>query len=244
MLEDGNYRITFSLQNSTLGGTIDNPFGGSNQSLTHSYIVGTSTYVGAITETFLTDLDSIYSGLSATTTQALLDSCKPWDWGGFSILDCLSGLLLPDKGAIQDVMETFKSEIMTRAPWGYANRLFAIVSGMTTTTPPILTFSIPDDPYFDDTLRGLSVSFDPWNVVSEGSVLDSADGFGTGNFMDTVIPFWKIIIYGLMVIGMVHRIMGVTTQYTGGDLMVKGGQYSYENTNRRGTISSKRGGFL
>lgn len=207
-LADGDYVVTFSLQNATLGGYLYNPFGGDTQSLSHTFTVGSSTYLGSINRTYITDLQQIYASSTATTTQALLDACKPWDWGGFNVKDCLTGLLLPDQPTMRTLMEDFKEQIMQKVPWGYAVRLFAIISNTTTSTPPVLVFAVPDDPYFSAALRNASTTFNPWEVVSSGSVLDDADGFGAGNLMDVFMPIWKIIVYGLLLWGVSHKVLG------------------------------------
>jgi len=208
-LADGYYRVTFQLMNSTLGGLIVNPFGGDIQSVTHEFTVGSSTFIGTAARDLTSGLNSIFASTSATSTSVLLGSCNPFS-GQWNTTYCITGLLVPDQASMQTLVEEFKTEIMSKAPWGYITRLFAIISGTGSSTPPVLVFTVPDDEYFSSSLRNKTITFDPWNVVSDGSILEEADGFGTGNLMDTFMPWWKIIVYGGVVIGVVLKLLGMS----------------------------------
>jgi len=214
MLADGNYTIQFSLGNSTLGGLIPNPFGGDTQVLTHQFVVGTSTFLGNLNQTIGQDIEDILQGKVATSTSVLLSHCKPWSEAGFDIVDCLSGLLIPDKGKMMELFEDFKLGIVYKFPWGYGFRFFALATGGSTTTPPTLGFSIPDDEFFPVSLRNKDFSLNPWSALSSTSPLTTADGFGQGNLMDTVMPYWNIIIYGMVVIGVTKRVLMYQSERT------------------------------
>jgi len=208
MLADGNYTVQFSLGNSTLGGLVPNPFGGDTQVLTHQFTVGTSTFLGNLNQTIGQDIEDILQGKTSTSTAVLLSRCKPWSEAGFDVVDCLSGLMIPDKGKMEELFEDFKQGIVYKFPWGYGFRFFALATGATTSTPPVLGFSVPDDEFFPPSLRNKAVSFDPWQALSSTSPLTTADGFGQGNLMDTVMPYWNIIIYGMVVFGVSHKVLG------------------------------------
>jgi len=208
MLADGNYTIQFSLSNSTLGGLIPNPFGGDTQVLTHQFTVGSSTFLGNLNQTIGQDIEDILQGKTSTSTQVLLDHCKPWSEAGFDIVDCLSGLLIPDKGKMMELFDDFKQGIVYKFPWGYGFRFFALATGSSTSTPPVLGFSIPDDEFFPASLRTKQFSLDPWSALSSTSPLTTADGFGSGNLVDTVMPYWNIVVYGMVVFGVAHRVLG------------------------------------
>jgi len=214
MLDDGNYTIQFSLGNSTLGGLIPNPFGGDTQTLTHQFTVGSSTFLGNLNQTVGQDIEDILQGKTATSTQVLLDHCKPWSEAGFDVVDCLSGLLIPDKGKMMELFEDFKLGIVYKFPWGYGFRFFALATGGGTTTPPTLGFSIPDDEFFPVSLRNKDFSLNPWSALSSTSPLTTADGFGSGNLMDTVMPYWNIIIYGMVVIGVTKKVLMYQSERT------------------------------
>jgi len=214
MLADGNYTIQFSLGNSTLGGLVPNPFGGDTQVLTHQFVVGTSTFLGNLNQTIGQDIEDILQGKTSTSTAVLLSHCKPWSEAGFDIVDCLSGLMIPDKGKMEELFEDFKQGIVYKFPWGYGFRFFALATGGGTSTPPVLGFSVPDDEFFPPSLRNKAVSFDPWQALSSTSPLTTADGFGQGNLMDTVMPYWNIVIYGMVVLGVTKRVLNYRSEQT------------------------------
>jgi len=207
-LSDGNYTIQFTLSNSTLGGLVPNPFGGDVQTVTHQFTVGTSTFIGQLNQTIGQEIEDILSGKTSTSTAVLLAHCKPWSNAGFDIVDCLSGLLIPDKGKMTELFQDFRAGIVYKFPWGYGFRFFALATASSSSTPPSLVFTVPDDVYFPESLRSKSVSLNPWNALSSTSPLTTSDGFGEGNLLDTVMPYWNIIVYGMVVFGVVHRILG------------------------------------
>jgi hypothetical protein len=141
MLTAGNYRIEASLDRSLAWGLLRNPFSSINDTQSHQFVVGASTFIGSISQTTFTNMNNIYNSMSATTTSALATSCNVLN--GFDTSRCLAFLFVPDGGQLNDTLNNFKAGFLSRAPWGYFTRMYTIWQTSSTTSLPTITISVP-----------------------------------------------------------------------------------------------------
>lgn len=141
MLSQGNYRIEAQLDRSLAWGLLRNPFSSINDTQSHQFIVGASTFIGSISQTTFTNMNNIYNSMSATTTSALATSCNVLN--GFDTSRCIAFLFIPDGGQLNDTMNNLKNGFLLRAPWGYFTRMYTIWQTTSTGTLPTITIKVP-----------------------------------------------------------------------------------------------------
>jgi len=164
---DGNYRLNAVMEQDLLDGFLKNPFGpSSNQS--HQFVVGQPTFIGNISQNLFNDIFGANGSASssATSTTALLAGCNLL--GNFNIVNCMSGLFVPDAAQTQDLIDNFKQGVATHVPWGYVTRLYAIMTSTTTTALPTFTASVPVS-RGDQTLQYTTLTFDPGEMLAAGA---------------------------------------------------------------------------
>ena len=61
----------------------------------------------------------------------------------FSLSDCTSYLFYPSSTDISNIINSIKTDILKKAPWGYFNRMYDIWHTTATGTLPIISISIP-----------------------------------------------------------------------------------------------------
>lgn len=135
-LADGNYRVEVCLERSYFGGWLLNPLSPLNLCESHQFIVGTSTFIGNISQNLFRDTQDFYQGLTATSSEALARTCNPI--GDFDIRQCLAYLFVPDAAAMHETIGNLREGILTRLPWGYMTRLVAIVNSSATSSLPVI----------------------------------------------------------------------------------------------------------
>lgn len=136
-LGEGNYRIEAQIERSYLGGWVVNPFSPINDSQSHQFTVGSSTYLGNLAQTGFTDMQDFFAGASATSSLVTAGSCNPFTW---ETLNCLSYLLVPSGADMSNTVLGLKDMVLTRVPWGYATRVYTIFN--TTATTALPTFEV------------------------------------------------------------------------------------------------------
>lgn len=140
-LPNGNYRINATLERSWVFGYLRNPFSSINTDQSHQFIVGSSTFIGNISQNSFSAINSIYNSFSSTSTASLSQSCNVLS--GFDTNRCLAYLFIPSGEQINSTLESMRSNILVKAPWGYFNRMYVIWQTTATGTLPSMSISIP-----------------------------------------------------------------------------------------------------
>ncbi len=169
-LEDGNYRIEACIERGYLFGIFSNPFSSISDCQSHQFIVGTSTFIGNITQRTWGETNDFLEGLTATSSAALAATCNPIS-GSFGIRECLSFLFIPDSQSLTDTMNDARGGILTRVPWGYLTRFVSILSSPATTTIPSFTASVQIGPGDDMTPEVTTITIDPADMLAGGATL-------------------------------------------------------------------------
>jgi hypothetical protein len=138
-LGEGNYRLEAQLERSYLGGWVVNPFSPINDTQSHQFIVGSSTFLGNLSQSAFSDLQDFFASSTATSTEVTSRSCNPLAW---DTQLCLSYLLLPSAADMTNTMLGLKDMVLTRVPWGYASRVVSIMSSSATTALPAFTVNL------------------------------------------------------------------------------------------------------
>lgn len=203
MLSAGNYRIEISLDKEYIGGVFRNPFSSVNDTQSHQFIVGASTFLGNISQNAFTQSQSIYNSFTGTSTANLSSSCNVIN--GFDTMRCIAFLFVPSGDQLSSVMTSFKNNALSKMPWGYVTRMYTILSFQGTSTLPTLAMSIPTGANTHET-----VHFDLTNMVTGGGTnLDSV----TSNINHVTVrqvlsPFVSLMVALGVVFTIVTDLMG------------------------------------
>jgi hypothetical protein len=189
-IANGNYRVNAVLERTYLFGFVSNPFSSINEDLSHQFIVGTSTFIGNLSQNGYDELQTFFATSTATSTAALSANCNPIS-GIFDIRLCAAFLFIPGGPQLDNTIHSFKTGIAQRAPWGYVNRFVEILSNTATTSLPSFTAHIPvggDDP----TGNAETIHFDMGDFMTQGalainSVTDPYNGMSARDIFEPLI---------------------------------------------------------
>ncbi len=188
-LSEGNYRLEATLDRRYLGGIFRNPFSRVNTSQSHQFIVGTSTFLGNISQKSFSQTQAIFNSLSATSTEALAGTCNVLS--GFNVMSCIAFLLIPDGGQLNDSLTSLKDGVLVRVPWGYFTRVYNIWNTSSTSTLPSFTATVRFSPTDTD-----DITINPADMLVGGvsllnSVVSPTEGVTP---RDVFEPFVKLLI--------------------------------------------------
>ncbi len=139
----GNYILNACLEDSELGGLVggfDNLNPWANACQYHQFVVGTSTFIGNL---FQSGVATVQGQLNTIAAHIVLsnswNSCNPFS--GFDIVQCFYALLIPTSSQLQDTMNNFYTDFLTRVPWGYGSVAVADLLGYGNTATTTLSSS-------------------------------------------------------------------------------------------------------
>ncbi len=163
ILGEGNYRIEVRLRKNFLGFSTEPAIYDS-----HQFIVGTSTFIGSMTQTIFNEVNGHFASTTATSSEALSRTCNPIS-GYFDTRDCMAFLFIPDSASISNTVQQFKSAVLAHAPWGYFMRFYAIVSSEEQASLPSFTASIRTGA--STTTDTTTLTFDVGDMLAGGATL-------------------------------------------------------------------------
>lgn len=196
-LTEGNYRIEACLER-TYWGAIANPFAniidGAFDCQSNQFIVGTSTFVGHISQNIWGETNEFFSGLTATSSEALASSCNPLS-GNFEIRECLAYLFIPDASSLDEIMKEAREAVLLKMPWGYAVRFVDILTSSSTSTLPSFTVNIRGG-NGEETPENMALAFDMNDIITGGGdIVDSiSDPIYGKTFKDVFDPLVKLVV--------------------------------------------------
>lgn len=207
ILADGNYRIEAVMQKSYLNGIIVNPFVIADES--HQFTVGTSTFIGNISQNSFTDTQEIFGNSEATSTANLAKTCVPWS-GTFDTLSCLAFLFVPDGKGLYDTVKSFKDNVSTHFPLGYVTDFINILSTTTVSTIPVVNATLPEGVPGTGANIQLALSSSTVNWLWNSTVGDFANSSApdTRSLFLIVSDYWNKIVYILTGLYIIRRILG------------------------------------
>ena len=197
LLADGNYRVNAQLTRTYVFGLLENPFSPINQDLNHQFIVASSTFIGHISQSSFSEINSIFASSTATSTSALAGTCNPL--GSFSATSCLAFLFIPDAGQLNDTVSQAKSAIFQRAPWGYFSRFYTILTGSATSSLPTISTHIFEGTDVNSG-DGLTWTIDPGEMLAGGAGLINTMTSRSGHTLREALEPILLVVIGMVVI--------------------------------------------
>jgi hypothetical protein len=194
ILADGNYRLEAQLERSYLGGWIVNPFSPINEDISHQFIVGSSTFIGNMSQNGFSELQAIFASTTATSTEAVAQNCNPL--GSFDVVKCGAFLFIPGGDYLNTTMKGLKDGVLTRVPWGYLTRTYNIWNASATTSLPSFTASVRTGPGDDMTPDVTTITIDPGDMIAgAGTLLDNTrDPIYNKNAKDVFGPLVLLVL--------------------------------------------------
>jgi len=216
VLPDGNYRLFAELTANTILGSVWNtlnflPLGevGLQVSASTQFIVGSSTFIGNISQNSYAQVGDIFNGMYATSTASLSTTCRPFS-GDFDVVGCLGFLFIPDAGLAQQSIGNFRNEIMTRFPVGYITDFVRIVSSGTAV--PITLFDVQVPSVLAGGGSALYVVVDEHSLdllmLATSSQFATTKQSDTRNFSAMLSDVWLIILGLATLFYMLRRVLG------------------------------------
>jgi len=213
VLGDGNYRVEACIKRTFFGGlfggffesSLVNLFSDVSDCQSHQFVVGTSTFIGNISQNLWGDTNAFLEGLTATSSEALASTCNPLNLN-FDIRQCIVFLTVPDANSLAEVIGLAREGILTRWPWGYGTRFIQILTNSPTSTLPVVVV-----PILTNTGNDTTLTFDFGDMVAGGgALLDSvSDPVYGKNVRDVFEPFIILFISLLVVIIIVNDLMRI-----------------------------------
>ena len=211
-LADGNYRIQAKMQRKFFFDWITIPGDNINQTISKQFVVGSSTFIGNLTQNGFNILNGTLASSTATSSVALVANCNPL--GTFDMVNCLAGLFIPDAGQVQATIQGAQEGILTRMPWGYVTRFVGIVGGTgTTTLSTTYTATVAMNTASDTT----ELSFNPGDMFAGGATLvDSIESpyDSSVTFRSVFEPIIKLSIAVMVVLTIFSDITGSHAHHT------------------------------
>lgn len=198
VLAEGNYRIVAKLRENIFNiTTIDE--------VSHQFIVGSSTFIGNISQNTYTAINGYYASSSATSTDSLASACGLFS-DSSSVKNCLAFLFVPDGALIYNSLSSFKEQASTHFPLGYVTDFITIISSSASTSLPVLDITIPEG----IAGTGASITLD---VASIGWIFNATSSIGTEaqkgkTIFEIVNPYWEIVCYFAFGFYILRRILG------------------------------------
>jgi len=209
LLADGNYRFNIEADSCVSAfGTclIQVPFLGIHLYENTQFIVGTSTFIGNISQNSFAQTNSIFASTTATSTSALSRTCYPFS-GNFDTIQCVSFLIIPDAGYLSDTLNNFRVNVSTHFPLGYITDLYGILSTTTQGTLEVVDVTLPmfGNPHIRLDLTNV---LDPILNATTSQFFNGDISSSTETFYDVTSFYWDILVYVMTVFYIIGRILG------------------------------------
>jgi hypothetical protein len=225
VLKAGNYRVEASINTATNFLGINLGFftflGGISDVQNHQFVVGSSTWIGNMSQTIFSGIDEFFGTLpgnmSATSSAkmcmpfrnnvatAFLNIGNSTSTDDFSPMGCLGFLFVPDSNQMKNTLEQFRVGVLQRAPWGYVSRLVYILNSSATTSLPVISYTFPDGGGLD----GATWNIDAGEMIAgAGTLLNSVEDRNGNNIRDVLEPLVKLVISIALIFGIVTDLTG------------------------------------
>jgi len=215
-LKNGNYRIKAELSKTLFGLRI--PFQTPYDTRSNQFIVGSSTFIGRLSQNSYSSLNGLYANASSTASYSYnLNTCNPFTGSpstlflntAFDVGTCAGVLFIPDQGLLNDSLDSLKENVLNRFPLGYVTDFVSIVATTSTSSLTVI------DAYTPSVLPGggshirldLAGVFDTM-LYATTSKYANVSASSTRTFYEITSDYWKIIVYVTAFLYILGRIVG------------------------------------
>jgi len=163
--------------------------------------------LGLISQTSFESANSLFSSTSATSTQFLQGSCNVLS--GFSVMNCLAFLFVPDSGQMDRTIRNFRDNVATHFPLGYVTDFVSIISTSTVGSLTVIDATVPSvlPGHGSRITLNLAGVFDSVLYATSGPFIGSGAS-STATFYDVTSYYWRMFLYIMAVFFIVSRLAG------------------------------------
>lgn len=178
-----------------------------------TYIYGDPTGIDVIQQQQEEILEGLFDTMSDPLANCQFDLSTILDFSASdNIFSCVttmvSAMVIPNQQQAQQLIEGARSSFLEKAPWGYATRVYDIVSYSTaTSTLPSIAFTLPDG--LPGAEREQVIDFSPWAPIEsavdriDNTEVETIDGSPLEMFLFWWNTMW-LIVFALWVIRELH----------------------------------------
>ncbi len=136
--------------------------------------------------------------LDASTTVNFRQSCG--SFFNFDIISCIGLLFIPTSADLLNDIQNLKTQLLFKAPWGYATRFLAIITDTSTSTIPSISAAVPIS-----ATESLTVNYDMGDIITgAGVVLNSAKTPEGMSVQDIAQPWIRLFLALTVITIIVH----------------------------------------
>lgn len=162
---------------------------------TYYFTASTTTWFDDYTTTIGEQLSELFSATTTAECNISLTGILDKD----NLKSCVFYLYAWSGDSITAVLGDYLDDFLYRVPWGYATRIYNIITTTSaSTTPPNLTMTLPEG------MAGTGSSLDltPWDDIQNTvALIDTYDGVDDGDSMwDTIIYYYNACWYVLFAV--------------------------------------------
>lgn len=170
--------------------------------------IGDSVFV-ATTTAFTVATSSSYDRAVGQTVEAILnmnqvaanppvcyfDITTPANYFS-NIAECIQALSVVAADTVASSLQTYMGDLLSRAPWGYATRVFVILTNNTgTSTLPSIAVAVPDGL----PMEGSTFDFSPWGPIESAvSLIDNTEVETIDGSPLVQFEFWWNVMWSLI----------------------------------------------
>jgi len=147
----------------------------------------------------------ISSLVTGTTTQSVL-RCNPVN---FDITVCAISLIVPSSSVVQSDFETFRDDVLRRAPIGYITRFATILLSTGSSSLPVFSATIPNGVIGAGSSLTLDLNHSlDYILNATTSSFNNASATSTDTFYNITSFYWNIVVYLGFLFYILKRVLG------------------------------------
>jgi len=172
----------------------------------NQFIVGSSTWIGDLSQNSADYINTVLGQSGATTTVGYSNSCIPI-FGYWDAYKCMSFMFVPDQQRMRASMDSLYDNVLTHFPLGYVTDFLVVLSTTTVGSMPVLDITIPNgmvgagatlDVNLANSLDFILYATSTWNLT----------GSSTETFYDVTSYYWNIFVYLALTLYIISRLLG------------------------------------
>jgi len=194
-LATSSYRVTAVLDHRYLLGAIINPFG--QEEVIHTFAVNSE--ISAFARISQNVIDNVNNAFSSTTNDVINECSNLFT----SPVACLYALIIPDSQDISSNISDFKTNVLTKVPFGYGLRVYEIINATTSSSSlPALAYTFSSTTPVG--LAGHTIDFTPWDkLMGDTSILGSQHA----DFVETAVDWFNTLWLLGFAFWLIHYVM-------------------------------------
>jgi len=214
-LPRGNYMIKGQLKKSLWGFTL--PKIGVFDEVENQFIVGSSTYIGALVQGSRNALNGALASTSPMSFASSSNTCNPFSGSvstlyfntEFSPIACTAFLFVPDEILISESLTNVRVNVLQSFPIGYITDFITIMATTSTSTLTVIDATLPSILPGGGARVQLNLSHVlDWALYATSSRYNNVSASSTKTLFEITNDYWKIVVYIGALLYILSRLLG------------------------------------